>query len=263
MPKPTLHSLFEAQRTGKQLTQVHVKRLDEARALGEAGVDILMCMHENLKAFRAACPDTFIISADGVNLPQASTPAQCVAAGFSIMQDGGDAVYSSMGFNCIEEMARQSIPVIGHCGYIPYRVSWLGRPRAVGKTGAEAAEVYRRVKRYEDAGAVGVEIEIVPARVVEEIARRTSLLIMSMGAGTAACCQYLFATDVLGTNTGHVPRHAKVFANLAKEEDRLHQMRVAAFKQLDEEVKSGVYPGAEHTLKIKDEEFETFLSEID
>ena len=262
MPKPTLHSLFEAQRTGRQLTEVRVDRLDEARAFGEAGVDILMCMHNNVAAFREVAPEAFIVTANYLNQPDVATPGQCVADGFRMMNLGADAVYSGMGFNCIEEMANQSIPVIGHCGYIPYRMTLLGRPRAVGKTGVEAAEVYRRVKRYEDAGAVGVEIEIVPDRVVREIAKRTNILIMSMGAGTGGCCQYLFATDVLGTNTGHVPRHAKVFADLAKEEQRLHQMRVAAFKQLNEEVKTGVYPEAKHTLKIKDEEFETFLSEI-
>lgn len=263
MPKPTIHGLFQAQKEGRQLTEVHVKRLDEARAFAEAGVDILMCMKDQLKPFRAVAPDAFIVTADGLNQPHIASPDQCVAAGFDAMNQGADAYYSGMGFNCIKAMADQSIPVIGHCGYIPYRMTWVGRPRAVGKTGAEAAEVYRRVKRYEDAGAVGVEIEIVPARVVEEIAKRTNILIMSMGAGTAGCCQYLFATDVLGTNVGHVPRHAKVFADLAKEEERLHQMRVAAFKQLDDEVKTGAYPEAKHTLKIKDEEFDAFLSEID
>ena len=38
-----------------------------------------------------------------------------------------------------------------------------------------------------------------------------------------------FSTDLLGTNTGHVPRHAKQYADLNAEMERIQQMRVDAF----------------------------------
>ena len=48
-----------------------------------------------------------------------------------------------------------------------------------------------------------------------------------MGSGTGGDVQYLFATDVLGTNTGHVPRHSKVYGNLHAELERVQKLRVA------------------------------------
>lgn len=176
---------------------------------------------------------------------------------------GADAVYSGMSLQCVEAMAREYIPVVGHIGFVPYRSTWIGGVRAVGKSAAEAIRVYEAAKAYQDAGAIGVEIEIVPARVCEEIGKRLDIILMSMGSGTGGTVQYLFATDILGTNTGHVPRHAKVYANLAKEEERLQRLRVEAFAALHQDVATGAYPEEKHILKIKDEEFEGFLAGLD
>jgi 3-methyl-2-oxobutanoate hydroxymethyltransferase len=179
------------------------------------------------------------------------------------MNAGADAVYSALSTKCVEAMAREYIPVVGHIGFVPYRSTWVGGVRAIGKTAAEARQVYDAAKAYQDAGAIGVEIEIVPARVAEEISRRLEKLILfSMGSG-GGTVQYLFATDVLGTNTGHIPRHAKVYGNIGKEEARVQSLRVEAFKALHEEVKNRVYPEEKHTLKIKDQEFDTFLKSLD
>jgi len=68
---------------------------------------------------------------------------------------------------------------------------------------------------------------------------------------------------VLGTNTGHIPRHAKVYGQIGKEEARVQQLRVEAFKALRDEVHSGAYPEEKHTLKIKSEEHAAFLKSLD
>jgi 3-methyl-2-oxobutanoate hydroxymethyltransferase len=47
----------------------------------------------------------------------------------------------------------------------------------------EAMRVYEHVKQLEAAGAVGAEIEVVPARVATEISRRTSLILLIDGRG--------------------------------------------------------------------------------
>lgn len=58
-----------------------------------------------------------------------------------------------------------------------------------------------------------------------------------------AAVQYLFATDALGTNTGHIPRHAKLYCNIGEEEARVPHLRIDAFQALAEDVRSGAYPG--------------------
>ena len=100
-------------------------------------------------------------------------------------------------------------------------------------------------KQLEAAGAVAAEIEVVPARVASEIAKRTTLFLMSMGAGSGCDAQYLFAEDVLGYSRGHQPRHAKVYRNFRAEYDRLQRERVAAFQEFRADVEKGAFPGGQ------------------
>ena len=79
-----------------------------------------------------------------------------------------------------------------------------------------------------------------------------------MGGGKGGDCQYLFACDVLGTNTGHVPRHSKQYANLAKEFARIQDMRVDAFKQWVGEVRSGAWPDEPYVVAAPAEEMKSF-----
>jgi 3-methyl-2-oxobutanoate hydroxymethyltransferase len=264
MAKLTIHDLFEAKKAGRTFTEIRTSDLREAIACAEAGVEIIMCMKEDLPVIRPAVPNVFIIAAHNVNLPQVSGPDQAVGAAFELMNMGADAVYSALSPKLVEVMAREYIPVIGHIGFVPYRSTWFGGTRAVGKTADEARKVYEAAKAYQDAGAVGVEIEIVPAKVAAEINRRLDkLILMSMGSGSGATIQYLFATDVLGTNTGHIPRHAKVYGKIGEEEARVQRLRVEAFKALSADVHSGAYPEDKHMVKMKEEEFEAFLKSLD
>jgi 3-methyl-2-oxobutanoate hydroxymethyltransferase len=133
----------------------------------------------------------------------------------------------------------------------------------VGKTAASALRIMQAVRRYEAVGAFGAEIEVVPAAIATEISKRTLLFMVSMGAGTGGDCQYLFAEDVLGSNTGHIPRHAKVYRNFAAEYGRLQQERIAAFSEWAADVASGAYPAPEHLVEAEAAELAAFLSEVD
>ena len=107
------------------------------------------------------------------------------------------------------------------------------------------------------------ELEVVPDRVAAEISRRTSLIMLSMGAGAGGDAQYLFAEDVLGYTRGHRPRHAKVYRDFKAEYARLQRERVAAFVEFKADVASGAYPGEEHLVGISDDEFASFVRRLD
>ncbi len=85
---------------------------------------------------------------------------------------------------------------------------------------------------------------------------------ISMGSGNGCDAQYLFAEDILGTNRGHVPRHAKVYRNLSFELDRIQKERVQAFREYQADVLSGTFPGACNTVEIKANEYKEFLKNI-
>jgi 3-methyl-2-oxobutanoate hydroxymethyltransferase len=74
-----------------------------------------------------------------------------------------------------------------------------------------------------------------------------------MGAGAAGHAQYLFSDDVLGQNRGHVPRHAKAYADLAAEQDRMQALRVQAMTAFATEVHGGAYPSASYLVETESE----------
>jgi 3-methyl-2-oxobutanoate hydroxymethyltransferase len=88
------------------------------------------------------------------------------------------------------------------------------------------------------------------------------MLVISMGGGTGCDAQYLFAEDVLGINTGHMPRHARRYRDFAAEYARLQKERIAAFGEFKRDVESGAYPASDHIVSIKDDELELFLKQI-
>lgn len=133
-------------------------------------------------------------------------------------------------------MADHGLPVCGHVGLIPSKVTWTGGFKAVGKTLDSAKLVWQQVKAAEEAGAFAMEIEVVPHLIVQTIAEKTGLFLISVGAGPAGHVQYLFSDDVLGQNRVRVPRQAKVYANFAAEEDRQQQMRIEAMGRFMQDV---------------------------
>lgn len=247
----------------RQLTNVYVDSLDEAEAAEEAGIDIITVQDSLMSpAFREAAPTAFMVVGIEYGV-SAVTTDDYLRSGFQALNAGGDAVWSAAGLQTIARMREEGIPVVGHVGLIPARRTWTGGFRAVGKTAASAADVLRATKALEEAGAFAAEIEVVPAEIATAISNRTSLVMISMGSGSGCDAQYLFSTDILGTNTGHVPRHAKQYADLTAELERLQRLRVEAFSAYVADVKSGAFPDAGRLVAIDDTELNTFLSELE
>lgn len=258
--RPTVADLQSWKGT-RQLTNVYIESLDEARAAETAGVDIVTVQDSLMEpAFRVEAPTAFIVV--GLAYGEVVTTDDYLRAAFAALNDGADAVWSAAGLGTIARMRSEGIPVVGHVGLIPPRRTWTGGFRAVGKTATSALQVWEQTKALEDAGAFAAEIEVVPEAVAAEISRRTSLVMISMGSGAGCDAQYLFGTDILGTNTGHVPRHAKVYADIAAELDRVQQRRVEAFAAYVEDVRSGRFPDPSRLVPLPDEELEAFRSAL-
>jgi len=246
--RPTIADL-RALRGKRQLSMLRVETLDEAQAAQQAGIDMLSVPPALLgPAFREAAPRCFAVP--GLEYGDYVTAEEYLRAAFAAMRAGGDAVYCAASMGIVRRLRDEGIPVCGHSGLIPSQATWTGGFKAVGRTLESALLVWRQVKALEDAGAFAAEIEVVPAEVASLISARTSLLLISMGAGSGCDAQYLFATDVLGSNRGHVPRHARVYRNFAAEYARLQQERVAAFREYKADVDSGAYPAPAHTVAV-------------
>ena len=130
------------------------------------------------------------------------------------------------------------------------------------RTVDQAVALYRECKAYEAAGAIAVEIEVVPAEVAAEISARVQILLWSMGAGAGCDAQYLFAMDILGEHKDQMPRHSKVYRNFAAEYDRLQSERIAAFTEFRTDVETGAFPTDRYTLRMDPEALLDFQARI-
>jgi 3-methyl-2-oxobutanoate hydroxymethyltransferase len=254
---------LRAARGKRQFTMVRTTTWDELEAAERSGVDMVSVPPEMMvdPRFRSVAPTIFAVP--GMNFYDLAEGDDFRRWAFRMLRASADAVYCSAGLPTIRALAEDSVPVISHIGLIPSRRTWTGGFRAVGKTAESALSVLSQARALEAAGAFGAEIEVVPAAMAAEIAKRTSLFLVSMGAGTGGDAQYLFAEDMLGENTGHVPRHAKVYRHFAAEYARLQAERVAAFGEFVADVASGAYPEVGHLVATDPAELERFIALAD
>lgn len=259
--RPTVADL-RARKGQGQLTMLRYFSLDEAAAAEAAGIDVASVPPELVTHpdYRHAAPSIF--SMTGMDHREAGTRDDYLRFSGKMLMAGADAMYCSGGLGTVEYLAREHVPVVGHVGLVPSRATWTGGFRAVGKTAESALALYHEVKAYESAGAFAVEIEVVPVEVATEISKRVDILLWSMGSGPGCDVQYLFAEDILGTNRGHMPRHAKVYRNFAAEYDRLQQERIAAFGEFIADVNRGAYPEDRHIVRMPQDELDRFLSAL-
>lgn len=209
--RPTVADL-RALKGVRQLLTLHVDNVEEALAAAAVGIDMVNCeVDAKLPLIRAAAPKAFVTS--GYPHGHIVSPESGIRQGFRAIELGTDTLYFDGSLKIVEAMAKEGIPVTGHVGLIPGWSTWTNY-RAIGKTVDEAVALYDRLKAYEDAGAWSVELECVPVEIADFLTRSTTLVTQGMGSGAVCDTQFLFSCDVLGTNTGHYPRHAKKICRL-------------------------------------------------
>lgn len=259
--RPTIADL-KALKGKKQLTMLRYFSLDEAAAAEAAGIDIAsvppaLVTHPR---YRELAPTVF--SMTGKTHLEYGAPDEYLRYAGQMLEAGADALYCSGSMQTVEYLAREFIPIVGHVGLVPARATWTGGYRAIGKSAKDAFALFDECRRYQDAGAVAVEIEVVPVEVATAISERLDLLLWSMGSGPGCDAQYLFAEDILGENKTRLPRHAKVYRNFAAEYERLQAERVKAFAEFRDDVASGEFPKAGHVVRMAPAELEKFLKRI-
>jgi 3-methyl-2-oxobutanoate hydroxymethyltransferase len=263
--RPTVGDIRAMKVRGQKITMLYVTTLEEAAAADAAGIHML--------SIEARFFDPKMREAAGRCFVQVGLPygphGECVTgddylrAAFHFMGMGGDSFYCAASLDIQKTLCDNAVPVVAHVGLIPSQCTWTGGFKAVGKTSESALAVWHHVKRLEAIGCFAAELEVVPDRIAAEIARRTSMIMLGMGAGPWADAQYLFCEDVLGHTAEHRPRHARTYRNFAAEYQRLQNERVAAFKEFAADVNSGAYPAPEHAVAIKDDEFKKFMARMD
>ncbi len=262
MARLTVRDLMDA-RGRHQFAMLRVETIEEAEAAARAGVELLSVppamLHD--RRFREAAPDCFAFP--GQNFYEIGGTEDFLRWAFPLYAQGADAFYCSGSLATVRALADHGLPVCGHVGLIPSKRTWTGGFKAVGKTLETAQLVWNQCRALEEAGAFAVEIEVVPHSITQAIAERTGLFLISMGAGRGGHAQYLFSDDVLGQNRGHIPRHAKVYADFAAEYERLQALRIDAMSRFARDVHDGDYPAPQHLVDCDPAVVESFRDWLD
>lgn len=239
--------------------QLHVDSAAEAAAAVQAGIILLGCEAEGLEAVRAAAPTAFLQA--GMAHGAVANPDEAIRAGFALLSRGADTIYCSHSPRFIEAMAREGIAVTGHVGLVP-NLARFTNFRAIGRKADEAAQVAQRVRDIENAGASFLEVEVAPVELADWITRNTRMITMGMGCGDVCDTQYLFSCDVLGTNSGHYPRHSKRYADFVALEAELQAKRIDAFRTFAADVATKAYPEDRHMIRMARDEHQKFLDQV-
>ena len=239
--------------------------VEEAMAAEEAGIDTMKVRFDPNNpsmaiSIRKAAPNTFM--AFSVPLIAAASETEAVRLGYRAMEIGADAVMCQWSPRLIAAATDAGIPVQGHAGLVPRRSTWTGGLKAVGKTIDEAIWIYDQIRKFEEAGAYAVEVEVIPEELLSEITKRTTLLTSSIGAGKGGDIQFLFAEDILGNNRPPYPRHSKQYREMYKLKEQMQKERVEGFKDFIKDVQEGNFPKEQHVIKAPYGLIDSFLKAL-
>jgi 3-methyl-2-oxobutanoate hydroxymethyltransferase len=238
---------------------VTAETADEAAAAEAAGVEMVVCRAANIARVREGSPRVFVTAALG--FAEAVTADEILRIAFSAITWGADAVLTSRGSETVRALAHEQIPVVGHLGFVPRKSTWVGGVRAVGKTAAEALQLWDRFRRLEDAGAFAAECELIAAPVMAEIHRRTSLVTISLGSGPDADVMFLFTSDICGESSRR-PRHARAWGDLAAKRQAVHDERMQALRRFRAEVGAKSFPAPAECASAPLSEVEAFRARL-
>jgi 3-methyl-2-oxobutanoate hydroxymethyltransferase len=163
--------------------------------------------------------------------------ARLMTAGAQMIKlEGGAAMAETISF-----LSGRGIPVCAHIGLTPQSVHQIGGYRVQGKNEADAQRLLQDAVMVEQAGAGLVVLEAMPALLAAEITANVSIPTIGIGAGAACSGQVLVLHDMLDIYPGKKARFVKNYMQGA-------QGIADAVKRFVIEVKSGTFPGAEHSF---------------
>jgi len=115
----------------------------------------------------------------------------------------------------------------------------------------------------QDAGVIGIELEVVPTKVAKIITEKVNIITISMGSGSYCDGQYLYSNDILGYTEEHIPRHARIYRNFKNEFKKLQDKRIEAFKEFHDDTVNKKFNDPSINVDINEKEFEKFLKQSD
>jgi len=152
-------------------------------------------------------------------------------------------------------IVEMGIAVVGHVGLHPQAVGALGGLKVQGKSVETARKVVREALALQEAGAFAIIFEAVPAKLSAYVTKKLRIPTISIGGGPGCSGQLLVTPDVLGMFEAFTPSFAKKYQDF-------NGLMKETFAKYAEEVRTGVFPGEEHSYKMSNEVLDAIENEF-
>ena len=258
----TVGDMIKNKQKNIKMTQVTAGNAEEAEIIANQDIDMIITGSDWYEDVRRGAPNTFITAA--LFAGRFITNEEILRGAFEVMMKGADSVLTPRSFDVVEMLAKEGMQVQGHVGMVPSMATKYGGIRTVGKTADEALNVLKDMKRLENAGAFGAEVECVAEDALIELKKHTSLILNSLGSGTGGDVMFLFFEDICGETNGiKMPRHAKSWGNGKSIKEELNKERAKAIKGFKTEVQNMTYPDSDHVVEMLPGEKDILLEKLD
>lgn len=267
-PKVTVPSIVTRKSGSTPLAMVTAYDATFASIIDEAGVDMILVgdsvatvmqgarttlgvsmdhMEYHVSMVAAARPRALIVGDLPFGTYQVSS-AEAVANSVRLVKAGAEAVKLEGGLSVAESIAaivNADIPVVGHIGLTPQSYHRMGGNKIQGRTSGDTAGSRERLLEdahaVDQAGAIALVIEGVPADLAAEITDKVSIPTIGIGAGAACDGQVLVMHDILGLGLRR-PSFSKAYVDL-------RSAALAAMRAYVDDVHERRWPDDEHTIR--------------
>lgn len=278
-PKVTVRDFRQKKKDGQPITMLTAYDYPTALAVDQAGIDAIL-VGDSLGMVVLGYPNTLAVTMDDMlhhcravargahsallvgDLPfmsyQVSVEQAVANAGRFLQEAGMDAVKLEGGrerADAVRQIVAAGIPVMGHLGLTPQSVNTLGGFRPQARTSSAAKKLIEDALALQKAGAFSLVLESVPARLAEWISQELTIPTIGIGAGVSCDGQVLVTHDLLGLFDRFTPKFVKKYANM-------HAVMADAFAAYKAEVEQRSFPGEEHSVSIKEEQWQALLKDL-
>ncbi|OCG78838.1 3-methyl-2-oxobutanoate hydroxymethyltransferase [Gilliamella sp. Nev6-6] len=277
--KNTIVTLQKRKQNRQKITMLTAYDYTTAKLMDESGVDCLLVgdslgmvmlgydstvsvtmddMIHHSKAVARAAKSAFVVTDLPFMSYHTSVYDAVLNAGRLIKEGQAQAVKLEGGqafCEHIKMITQASIPVFAHIGLMPQSVLALGGYKVQGKDYQEAKNIVLDALAVEQAGAVAILLECVPADLAKIISELVSIPTIGIGAGVNCDGQVLVYQDMLSMYDGISSKFVKSFGSIG---DQMKQ----AFKQYCQEVNKQQFPEAIHEFAIDNDIIEKLKLEF-
>ncbi|MBD1425242.1 3-methyl-2-oxobutanoate hydroxymethyltransferase [Sphingobacterium arenae] len=255
----TTNTILAMKANGEKVSMLTAYDYSTARALDEAGIDVLLVGDSAANVF-AGYETTLPITLDNmiyhasavargakralvlVDLPfgeYQGTAEDAFKSAVRMMKESGVHALKLEGgveiLDNIKKIIDAGIPVCGHLGLTPQSINKFGTFGVRAQEEAEAEKLKSDALALQEVGCFAIVLEKIPAKLAKEVSESLSIPTIGIGAGNGCDGQVLVVNDMLGFTKDFKPKFLRRYMEM-------YTGIVEAATKYAEDVKSGNYP---------------------